>query len=614
MVTIPSQSESGEEEEEKTGKDRRQLLSSGEEQTSSSLVVKVPLRLCSGSLLRRPVINLTKQTSCFPETLQLQQRSVKREKDAPSTSCHQQKKTPEKLNSVKFEVKEKKGKCVSPTKTTRQPKSLPTKSRIVRLDSLGLPESPDLTEKLCSPVGVDHQLLSNKAVGRKTTSTQYECSVCHRLLSSNASLKRHYMLHTGERPFKCSLCDKSFTQPHHRLYHELGHWAIASPNQEQSVVSSRRPGGSVSSSASVSSSSPENERVLKCKYCDQTFSNLRRLREHLTVHDSNRQIACSVCGMRFLKQAHCTLHMQSHTPSRRLSCPYCRKGFYRSERFEKHIMQHRHKEMLANQLSQQVRYLCKYCPKVCRSLSGLSRHITAHLSPKTKTVKKGEVVRRNREVNKNKLPLIREMLPEERKLESEHLPSSDIFDLDLELESDSDDEERGSEMEADTVTEGEMSAGTTEENMDEVMETVEGGEGHGKLEVDVKEEEDDEEESSDGESTMSPLRLDTDDDSSEEEEEEEEEEYSCSQQCVKPKSRSTGVPYRNQHNHQKGKTGAVPQFKCEWCGRMFLRRYYLQQHYILHKQVPHQCQLCGKVFMSLRYLKRHVQRGHDADM
>ena len=632
MINIPSQSAAGEEETRGHGQQLCGVGGDGEEETCSSLIVKVPLRLCSGSLMRRPVINLTKGASSFPGTLQQYNKrqpifgsSVKRGNDGPSAS---KKTTPEKLKSVELDVKERKGKSVSPSKTS--PRRLPTKSRIVRLDSLGLPESPDLSNKLCGPVGMSLPLKSKK------TSTRYQCSICHRSLSSNSSLKRHNLLHTGERPFKCSLCDKSFTQPHHRLNHELGHWAIISPSQGVVSSSSRRRvcGGSVSSTASVSSSSPENEheRVLKCKVCDRTFSTLRGLREHLTIHDSNRQIACSVCGMRFLKQAHCSIHMQIHSPSQRLPCPYCGKKIGRSERFEKHVMQHRIKEVLANQLSQQARYVCKYCPKACRSLSGLTRHLSVHFPPKKTpskyplTVEKGEVVRRNGDGTESE---VREILPVEQQPKKGHLPGvfSGMLDLDLELDSDSDsDNERGYGEE--TVTEGEMGdvsnsgAGTTEESMDEVMETVEGkgsGErdflGVEESQVNVKEKE--EEESSDGEDTMSPLRLDTDDSSEETEEEEDEEEFRCSfsQSCgVQTKRRSSGMPYRNPHNHQKGKTGAVPQYKCEWCGRMFLRRYYLQQHYVLHQQVPHQCQLCGKVFMSLRYLKRHLRSRHDAEM
>ena len=226
---------------------------------------------------------------------------------------------------------------------------------------------------------------------------------------------------------------------------------------------------------------------------------------------------------------------------------------------------------------------------------------------------------RKGEDNKNKeLPLIRENFPVERK---ECLSS---LSLDLELDSDSEDEMSTGMSAVDTVTEGEMgdvSNDATEESMDEREEVGEGS-GLQRKSGPYKVEEE-EEESSDGEDTMSPLRLDTDDDSydeseeeKEEEEEEEEEErkdFWCShvQRCEKTKRRSSGMPYRNPHNHLKGKTGAVPQYKCEWCGRMFLRRYYLRQHYVLHQQVPHQCQLCGKVFMSLRYLKRHLKAKHD---
>ena len=485
-----------------------------------------------------------------------------------------------------------------------------------------------------------------------TTSTQFKCHVCNRLLSSQSALKRHNMLHTGEKPFKCSLCDRSFTQPHHRLNHELGHWAVTQ-NQGQAVVSSssQAEGGSVSSS--LSGSSPENEeRVLKCRVCEMTFPNIRTLRGHLTIHDARRRFPCPVCGVRFIREAHCTLHIQTHAVLSQISCPYCGKQVNRVY-FQRHLQVHRRKKeslghackycpKVCRSLSGLSKHIsahfsskthaCKYCPKVCRSLSGLSRHISFHFSPNTKHSKfpegleRGELAQINGEGNGGELPLV---LPAEQELRGEcHSVSDSVFssnglELDLETDSDSDDEVVA-ELAADAVTEeqvADVSDNTTGEDM-EVTAGVGSVPSYGVRKI-TGEEEEEEEESSEGEDTMSPLRLDTDNESSEESAEEEEEEekeenedeYRYSFASTKTPTRQrfalSGVPYRNPHNHWKGKRGSVPRYKCEWCGRMFLRRYYLQQHYVLHQQVPHQCQMCRKVFMSLRYLKRHLRSKHD---
>ncbi len=51
----------------------------------------------------------------------------------------------------------------------------------------------------------------------------HRCDICFKFFNAPSKLKRHYVIHTGQRSFQCTQCQKLFTQSHHLKTHMLSH-------------------------------------------------------------------------------------------------------------------------------------------------------------------------------------------------------------------------------------------------------------------------------------------------------------------------------------------------------------------------------------------------------
>ena len=70
----------------------------------------------------------------------------------------------------------------------------------------------------------------------------YACDYpgCTSVFKENAKLKRHKLVHTGEKAFKCDYCGLSFSLRHNLKTHEKTHtrWAVSSFMLKWNIVNS----------------------------------------------------------------------------------------------------------------------------------------------------------------------------------------------------------------------------------------------------------------------------------------------------------------------------------------------------------------------------------------
>nr|XP_054759970.1 LOW QUALITY PROTEIN: zinc finger protein 91-like [Lytechinus pictus] len=124
------------------------------------------------------------------------------------------------------------------------------------------------------------------------------CQECGKTCKSNRNLMIHSRIHTGERPYSCSMCSLTFRQSHHRKAHMLSRHGVYHPIQK------------ATRKKEIVVMTEEGMRY-KCHYCSKELMSRSGRRKHERWHLGLRPHKCNNCGNTFKQLQHLKKHQMS---------------------------------------------------------------------------------------------------------------------------------------------------------------------------------------------------------------------------------------------------------------------------------------------------------------
>ncbi|KAM8836949.1 zinc finger protein 646 isoform 1-T6 [Spinachia spinachia] len=152
-----------------------------------------------------------------------------------------------------------------------------------------------------------------------------------------------------ERPFTCSICDRSYRHAGSLLNHKNTHKT-----------------GSFS-----------------CSFCSKPFTNPMALRNHTRIHTQKKKYACLTCGKAFRLASILHNHQRVHSRvASQFSCPVCEKSFQGRSGLKRHRCRRGQENSPRAGVQQSERgdkcFMCDLCGRSYRHAGSLLNHKKSH--------------------------------------------------------------------------------------------------------------------------------------------------------------------------------------------------------------------------------------------
>ena len=217
---------------------------------------------------------------------------------------------------------------------------------------------------------------------------QYQCGKCTKAFAYPSLLTAHLKSHEGEKPFKCGICARFFSNANaFRLHTESRHMVDGKfPCEICKEILNE------ATELIVHMKTHNEHDSLKCHSCCARFSSLKDLETHVCWNFGGKPLMCTLCNIEFVNtesycQHTCILnstnrkcvcclkelksiwhlreHLITHTGEKPYHCELCLKSFRRKRELDIHKTKHFNKKC----------FQCSYCEKKFSSEAYLKQHI-----------------------------------------------------------------------------------------------------------------------------------------------------------------------------------------------------------------------------------------------
>lgn len=179
------------------------------------------------------------------------------------------------------------------------------------------------------------------------------CQFCQKVFHKAAKLTVHLRIHTGERPFSCEVCGKSYSRNAHLIRHTL--------TQHTPL---------------------ESRKIIACEICHAVFSSQDHLRNHRSSPSRCLRHQCPLCGLVASSLWHLTKHHETkHSPSPAdLETKKSKNSTSLLVCYEGCDMIFQSKSERKAHITQCHGYCCRICGVQCDSARQRRDHILSHHS------------------------------------------------------------------------------------------------------------------------------------------------------------------------------------------------------------------------------------------